>query len=106
MNDAVINTGIIVTYVLLGIAALSAILFSIYHLILNFRKAKGGLIGGLGLVAILFLGYLIATNEVYEGFAVSPTQSQWIGGGIHATFMLIGLAFLAAVFTEVSKFFR
>jgi hypothetical protein len=48
----------------------------------------------------------MATNELYEGFSVSPFASQLIGGGINATMILVGLAFLAAVYTEVAKFFK
>ncbi len=106
MNEAIIDTGIIVTYVLLGLAALSAVLFSIYHLIMQFKKAKGALIGFAVLIIVLLIGYSMATNEVYEGFAVSPNASQWIGGGINATMILIGLGIVAAIYTEVSKLVR
>lgn len=106
MSETVINTGIIVTYILLGVAAVTAVIFPIFQLITNFKKAKAALIGVVILAVVLLLGYSLSTNEVYEGFAVSPTQSQWIGGGIKATMILIGMALVAAVYTEVSKLFR
>jgi hypothetical protein len=108
MSDALINTGLIVTYILLGIAALAAILFSIFHLVLNFKKAKTALFGILFLLVIFFIGYALATSEVYPNVAVpvGAAASKIIGGGIITTMMLIGLAFIAAVFNEVSKLFR
>ncbi|MFN3555199.1 MAG: hypothetical protein ACK4VN_04465 [Bacteroidales bacterium] len=106
MNDAVINTGIIVAYALLGIAAVTAIIFPVFQLIVNFKKAKAALIGIGALAVVLFIGFGLSTNEVYEGFAVTSTQSQWIGGGIYATFILAGIALVAAVFTEVWKLIR
>jgi hypothetical protein len=106
MNETVIDTALVAAYILIGIAAIAAVIFPIFHLAMDFKKAKGALIGVLVLAAILFLGYSLATDEVYQGFAVSPNASQWIGGGIIATFILIGLAFLAAVYNEISKFFR
>ena len=108
MSDAVINTGLIAAYVLLGIAALAAILFSIYHLVLNFKKAKGALIGMLALVVVFLIGYFMATSEIYPNVAVpvGAAASKIIGGGIITTMMLIGLAIIAAVYTEVSKLFR
>ena len=106
MNENIIDIGIIVTYVLLGLAAAAVVLSAVFQLFANFRNARGGLVGLALLVAILFLSYLISTNEAYEAFNVGPTASQWIGGGIIATFILIGLAIVAAVFTEVFKLFR
>ncbi len=106
MNETVIDAAIIVTYILLGVAAIAAVVFPIFHLIMDFKKAKGALIGVVVLAAVLLFSYSISTNEVYEGFNVSPSASQWIGGAIKSTFILIGMALIAAVYTEISKFFR
>ncbi|TVQ82962.1 MAG: hypothetical protein EA393_16145 [Bacteroidetes bacterium] len=108
MSDALLNTGLIATYVLLGLAAIAAVGFSIAHLILNFKKAKGALIGMAILLIIFLIGFSFATSEVYAHVAipVGESASRIIGGGIHTTFILIGLAIVAAVFTEVSKLFR
>ncbi len=104
MNESVINIAMYVTYGLLAIAALAAIIFSVFHMFTNIRKAVPTLIGIGVLVVIVLFSYAIATNEPYE--TASPTVSQWVGGGIHATMILVGLGFLAAIFTEVSKYFR
>ena len=99
MNEAIINTGIIVAYILVGIAAVAAIIFPVFQLIANFNKAKAALIGIVALAAVLLIGFAMSTSEVYDG--VNSFQSQWIGGGIHASFILVGVALVAAVFTEV-----
>lgn len=106
MNEQLIDTAIYVTYVLFGLAALAALVFPLVYLITDLKKAKNALIGIVVLAIVLFVGYSMATNELYEGFAVGPNASQWIGGGINATIMLVGLAFLAAVYTEVAKIFK
>ena len=106
MNENIIDIGIIVTFILLGLAAAAVVLSALYHLISNFKSARGGLVGLALLAAIIVVSYLISTNEVYEAMNVGPTASQWIGGGITATMILIALAFVAAVFTEVFKLFR
>lgn len=106
MNDALVNTAIYVAYFLVGVAVLAVIVFSVLHLITNFKKAKGALLGMGVLVAILLISFGISSNEAYEAHNVGSYASQWIGGGIKATFILIGLAFAAAVYTEVSKLFR
>ncbi len=109
MSDSLINIGLVVAYVLLGLSALGVILFSIYHLIANFAKAKGALIGIVALLVVFIIGYSLGTTELYLDVAIpvaSETISKIIGGGIHATFIFIGLAILATVYTEVSKLFR
>jgi hypothetical protein len=106
MNEGLISSAIMFTYFLLGLTALVAIIGPMVQLVKNFKKAKAALIGIVVLAAVLLLGFSLSTNEVYEGFNVSPLASQWIGGGIKATMILIGMAAVAAVYTEVSKFFR
>jgi hypothetical protein len=106
MNETVINAGIVVAYILLGLAALVAIVGPMIQLVVNFKNARTTLLGIAVLVGILLIGYSFATNEVYDGFTVSPLASQWIGGGIIATMILIGLAILSAIFTEIAKFFK
>jgi hypothetical protein len=104
MNESIINASIIVAYVLLGLAALVAIVGPIIQLFSNFKGARTALMGIVILVVILFIGYSMSTNETYEN--AGPVVSQWIGGGIRGTMILIGLAILAAVYTEVAKFFK
>jgi hypothetical protein len=106
MNDIIFDIGYYVTIALVAIAAISVIIFPIFFFIQDIRKAKGALIGIAVLAAVLFFSYFISTNETYEGFNVSPMASQWIGGGITATMILIGIGLVAAVFTEIYKLFR
>ncbi len=109
MSDSLINIGLVLAYVLLGLSALGVILFSIYQLIVNFKKAKGALIGIIALLAVFLIGYAMASTELYLDVAIpvtSETVSRIIGGGIHATFLFIGLAIIATIYTEVSKLFR
>ncbi|MFW5657424.1 MAG: hypothetical protein ACOC0C_07380 [Bacteroidota bacterium] len=107
MNETVINTAIIVTYVLVALAVFFALVGPLVQLFTNFKKAKAALIGIVVLVVVLLVGYSISTNEIYETpNYVGPTASQWIGAGIRATMILIGLGLVAAVYTEVSKLFR
>ena len=104
MNESVIDIGMYVTYGLLVVAALAAIVASIIQMAGNFRKAIPALIGIAALVIIVLISYSTSTSEAYEN--ASPAVSQWVGGGIKATITLIGLALISAVFTEVYKYFR
>ena len=109
MSDSLINIGLILGYILLGLAAVTVILFSVFQLIVNFKKAKGALIGIVALLVVFFIGFSMATSELYLNVAIpvaNATISRIIGGAINATFLLIALAFLASIYTEVSKLFR
>lgn len=104
MNESVIDIGMYVTYGLLVVAAVTAILASIIQMVGNFRKAIPALIGIAILVAIVLISYSTSTSEAYEN--AGPTVSQWVGGGIKATMVLVGLGLISAIFTEVYKYFR
>ncbi len=104
MNESLINIGIYVTYALVGIAALTAIVFPIIQMFWNIRKSVPALIGVAVLVLIVLFSYAISTNEVYEN--AGPVASQWISGGITTTMILVGLGVVAAVFTEIYKLVR
>ena len=106
MNESLIDIAIIVTYVLLGVATISAIVFPLLNMIKNIKKAKTTIIGLLVFAVIMFVGYSLSTDEVYQGFNVTPFQSQLIGGSILATIMLALLAVAAIIYTEISKLFR
>ncbi len=104
MNETVINIGMFVTYGLLVIAGLAAIIFPVIQMFSNFRKAIPTLIGIGILILILLFSYSISSAEVYED--AGPRVSQWVGGGITATMILIGLGLLSAIFSEIYKYFR
>lgn len=104
MSDSIINAGIIATYILLGIATLVAIVGPVIQLIGNSKGFLPTILGIVGISAVLFVGYVMASNETYEG--ISPFASQAIGGSIIATMILIVLAVLSAVFIEIAKFFK
>lgn len=104
MSENLIDIGMYVAYGLLGLAALTAVVFPVIHIIKDIRKAKSPLVGLLILAVIVLIAFLISTGEPYEG--VSTAASRWISTGITTTFFLAGLAILAAVFAEVVKIFK
>ena len=106
MGDFMANYGIILTYILLAVAAIAAIAFPVKHLIANPKKAKqvGMAIGVL--FAVYLLSYLLASSEVTEHYAkfnVTETQSKQVGTGLIVFYILAAGAVLSAVYTEVGK---
>lgn len=97
------------SYALLIITLLSIIIIPVYFTIVNFKKAKQGLIGVGVLAAVLLVAYLISPADqglFYDTMKVGPSGSKIIGGGLFATyFVMIGLI-VAILYAEVGKLIK
>ena len=106
MENFITNYGIILTYILLAAATLTAIVFPIRHMISHPKKAKeiGMVIAAL--LVIYVIATLFASDEVTEDFAkfgVTATASKQVGTGLIVFYILAIGAIIAATYTEVSK---
>ena len=66
--ESLINIGIILTYLMVGFAALTAIGFGVKKMIANTENTKKTLYTIVGLVIVVVFSYLIASNEVLGSF--------------------------------------
>jgi uncharacterized membrane protein YuzA (DUF378 family) len=106
--DSLINIGIIVTYIMIGFAALSTILFGVKKMLSNTKNAKKTLYVILGLIVVCIVSYLIASDEVlnsYEKYKISASQSKNVGMGLMMFYILSALAVGAVLYSELSKAF-
>ena len=106
--ETLINIGIILTYLMVAIAALTAIGFGIKKMIANTENAKKTLYTIAGLVVILLFSYLIASNEVltsFEKYEISASTSKKVGMGLITFYCLILGAITAVLYAELSKVF-
>lgn len=96
-------------YILGALAAALAILMPLIKAFDNPRSIIGTFIG-LGVLAVIFfIGYAVAGNEVtakYETFGVDAGISQTIGGVLIMFYILLVVAALAIVVSEVSRIFK
>lgn len=109
MNDTIINIGIYLTYALLGLCIIVALVFPLIQLVTNFGKAKTAVFGIIGLAIIVVLGYFFSSAEVSEvatKMGVGPNGVRLIGAGLITTYILMGIALLAAILSTVSKQFK
>ena len=82
--EGLINIGIILTYIMIGFAALTAISFGVKKILLNTKNAKKTLYTILGLVVVCVASYVFASDEVlqsYEKYKISATESKNVGMG-------------------------
>ena len=97
-------------YVLLGIATVLSLVFSVMNMAKNPKKAKNALIGIIGVIVICGLGYAFAGDDVVTDFSgevvADSATSKKSGGGLVATYILLVGAIGTIVFAEVSKLFK
>ena len=106
--ESLINIGIILTYLMVGFAALTAIGFGIKKMMQETNNAKKTLYTIGGLVAVLIFSYLIASDEVlgsYEKYEITASTAKKVGMGLNAFYLLAIGAIGAVLYAELSKTF-
>lgn len=101
-----IDIALFLAYFMVILAAAGAI---ILPLIGSLANPKSLLKSGLGVAALGFLyllGYGISDNEVtaaYLNFGVDATASKLIGGALITMYLLVGIAAISIIYTEIRK---
>jgi len=109
MEQDFVDIVIVVAYALLGIAALAAI---VMPLINAFGNPKSLITSGIGLVFLLVLfgiAFGLSGGEVtpiYSKFGIDSGLSKYVGATIITTYILIVLAVVGIVGTEITKIFK
>ena len=106
--DNLINIGIIITYVMIGFATATTLIFGVKKMLANTKNAKKTLYTILGLVLVCLVSYLIASDEVlqsYEKYKISTSQSKNVGMGLLMFSILGSLAIASILYAELSKVF-
>ena len=109
-NQGILTLFINLALVVLALAAISAVLFSLINLVSNPDKLKKSLLS-IGVFAlILLIGYFMSSGQermLSDGTLLTETQSQMIEGGIKAFYILIltaaGLMLVFGVKKMLSK---
>lgn len=108
----VVSEGLLITwcYVLLGLAAVSAIVFPLINMAQNPKKAKNALIGVVGLLIICGISYALSGSEVHmdiDGIELADAAtSQKSEAGLITFYILAAAAIGSIIFAEVSKMFK
>ena len=106
--EGLINIGIIITYIMIGFAALTAISFGVKKILSNTKNAKKTLFTILGLVIVCIASYVFASDEVlqsYEKYKISASESKNVGMGLIMFYTLAILSVGAILYSELSKAF-
>ncbi len=105
------NPFIIWAYILLGLAASIALIFSIINIFQSKENAKNSLIYLLIVGVLLFISYLLASSSIphffgSDAFNITAGVSRFVGTGLYMMYICGILAFLSVIYSEVSSAFR
>jgi hypothetical protein len=102
--------GISLTVILIILAALAILVFSLIQIISNPKGAMKGLISLVGLLVIFGIAYATSSGEISPSWntedKITAGISQYVGGAIKTTGVLIGIALVAFVASEIRNFFK
>jgi len=96
-----------VAYVILGLVVAAVVLFVIRNLFVSPKGLKNTLIGVGAFAAILIISYVMSGGDpiqykLQDGFA-TDSQSQMVGAGLTAFYILLGLAAVSMIYSGVKK---
>lgn len=105
-----IDFGITLTYIMIGVCVVSILGFAIAKVFTHVSKVKNALIGIAILLIIFFIGYTIADGSDYVNYPASmhitEGKSKMVGTGLTTFYALALLSVLSIVYVEVSKIFK
>ena len=84
--------------------------FGIYQMATNPKGAIKGIISLVALAVVFGIAYATSSNEILDTWntedVITPGISQYVGGAIKTTGVLIGIVVLAFVVSEIRNFFK
>tara|TARA_B100001540_G_scaffold316080_1_gene344980 strand:- start:1172 stop:1501 length:330 start_codon:yes stop_codon:yes gene_type:complete len=104
--ESLINIGIIITYLMIGFASIFALGFAIKKILQDHKNAKKTLYTVGGLVVVLIVSYLIASDAVlssYIKYGIDASASKQVGMGLITFYILAFSAIGAILYSEFSK---
>lgn len=101
-------------YIILALTLALVVFFVFKNLFTGGGDIKNTLIGFGAFVAVLLIGYLVSGGDVlvgtdvyaYDGVLATENESQLVGGGLVAFYILSIVAILAMVFSGVKKLIK
>jgi hypothetical protein len=98
-----INLGLWLTYLLLGVAIVLVIAFPLIHIIRHPQQARDTFIGLGILVGVFILSLLLSGGEANEKYNITAAQSKMIGAGLTMIYLLAAGAILAVFYTGIKN---
>lgn len=107
-NESVVGSAITLTMIVMGVAAVVAILFGLFHFLANIKQNIPLLIGVVVFVIVAIICYNLANGEVLRSYAdeITATDVKWSGTGLMVMYVLVVGAVAAALIGEITRIFK
>ena len=110
MSDSLVQIALYASYGLIVVAVIGALMMPIVITLIQNPKNLLKALASIGvLLAVFGLSYALSGNEVtakYTEAGVTESSSQMVGGALTMIYLLLGIAIVGIVFTEISKLFK
>lgn len=110
-NDNYISMMLYLGYIYLGIAGAAVVLFFILSAVTNLEVLKSMLIALVGIAVVGGAGYMLASDTLNTGLEKimelpEPRVLKLSGAGLISTYILLAVAVLSILVSEVTKIFK
>ncbi|SMG12371.1 hypothetical protein SAMN05661096_00497 [Marivirga sericea] len=109
METVGVNIMLYAAYLLVIIAALGAIVLPLISALSNPKSLLKSVLGVVVIGVVYIVGWAISGDEVtakYIEFDITNTSSKVIGGVLITTYLLMAIAVISIVYSEISKIIR
>jgi len=106
MSDTFVNLGLYLSYILIVVGTLAAVVFPILYLIKDPKSAKATFIGLAAVFGVLLISYLFADGTVlpsYANYGTTEASSKFVSTGLIAFYILAFISMAAVIYSEISK---
>ena len=109
--DIWIDIGLWITYIMMIVAVAAAVILPVIYALSDPKSLIGVGIGVAVILVLFFISYAISSDEITNpkaaaNYGVTPSSAKAIGGSIVMMYILMFVAFVGIIFTEVGKLFR
>ncbi|MBT8307272.1 MAG: hypothetical protein KJN85_10070 [Maribacter sp.] len=107
-QSGAMNTMFMITYILLGIAVLASLVFTLMNLIANPKGLKKTLFVVVGFLLVVAIAYVMSSGtDVSADYAAMSTEStvKRIGMGLNVFFILVVVAVASMVLPGIKNLF-
>jgi NADH:ubiquinone oxidoreductase subunit 6 (subunit J) len=104
-----IDIFLIIAYILVIAATIGAVVLPLISAMSNPKNLVKSGIGVAGLLVLFLISWAVSGNEittVYAKFNITETSSKVIGGVLITTYLLMFIAIVSIVYTEVNKMIK
>jgi len=98
-----IDAGLIIAYVLVGISILAAVGLPLVQAAGNLKSLKKAGISVGGLLVLFLVCYALSSDDTMGSKMVTAAGAKRVGAGLLSFYVLLAIALVSIVYTEISK---